>query len=270
MFTLHHGCIGDDPRLGNAVLVPRALHIFPVTRPARRDIRAPNAVGMHRLTEFRIEIDGVVGISATVAPSAAIGRALHPAFDRMIVHHANILPDRSTSNSSCQVDLNAAFDARGKRKAEHPAVWCGGRFCPDAIFKQGNGVVTGRSRFALLRIKGAVPAFRVPQCSSEGLQGSGSGHDKAVTQVAVPADAAHLREGKTFYTGVLIAVTGTVVPAGDRIGADLHETERCRRTREGLAETAYVIMRSRGADKGIDIYRLPPGDSNDSCIGYQE
>ena len=54
-------------------------------------------------------------------------------------------------------------------------------------------------------------------------------HHQEVPQIAVPADTGHLRKCESFDSRMLITIAGTVVASGNRVGADLHHTERsCR------------------------------------------
>ena len=68
------------------------------------------------------------------------------------------------------------------------------------------------------------------------LQRTGTWHDQEISQVAIPSHTTHLCKGKTFYAGVFIAVTGTIVATGDRIRTELYHTERRSSSRKGFAQ----------------------------------
>ena len=83
-------------------------------------------------------------------------------------------------------------------------------------------------------------------------------HHEEVPQVAIPAHAAHLREGETLDRGMFVAVARTVIAARDGIGTHLHHAERRGRPRKGLAQTVVcscrIDIRTR-SDKRIHILR---------------
>ena len=126
----------------------------------------------------------------------------------------------------------------------------------DVVIGQKDAVVARLGVFALLVVVRAVARDRAVLAARDLAQRTGRRHDEQVAQIAEPPHAAHLCEGKALDRGVLVAVAGAVVTAGDGVGADLHHAVGGRRPGEGLAQPV-VDARSRGAragaDKGIHI-----------------
>ena len=88
------------------------------------------------------------------------------------------------------------------------------------------------------------------------LQRASSGHYEEIAQIATPPHATHLREGEALDGPVFVTVTGTVVAAGNGIGADLHHAPGRSGAGESLSQPmigAGGLDIGAGADKGIHV-----------------
>jgi hypothetical protein len=128
MFALQLADVPGDGGSGYALLVFIAFDVLAFSGPAIGDIRRPDAEVPERFAEFGVEIDGVVNIARAVAPAAAFGSALHPAFDAMVVDDAYILQGTGSANPTGQIDLDARGAAFAIRETQHAAMRGGGAF----------------------------------------------------------------------------------------------------------------------------------------------
>ena len=89
----------NHPRLADEPVVAGALDRLAFARLPLGNVRLPDAEFHQRFAEPGVEMDGVVGFAVAVAPTAAIGRAFHPAFDRIFASSA-LRSSSSTTRSS--------------------------------------------------------------------------------------------------------------------------------------------------------------------------
>ena len=109
------------------------------------------------------------------------------------------------------------------------------------IAGQNNAVVSGLRRFALFVIRRTPAHNRAVLLPCYRLQGNplfgNRRHDKEIAQVAIPANATHLRHGKALDGTVLVAVSAAVVASCDGIGAYLHHAEGGGSTGKSLPQS---------------------------------
>ena len=84
---------------------------------------------------------------------------------------------------------------------------CGGHFGLNVIISQMHAVITGLCRFRLFVVARTVSLFGSVKVTSPGVEMPDSGHDKEIAHVAIPADAAELRHGKSFDRGVFVGIS---------------------------------------------------------------
>ena len=218
-----------DGGLADCFAIALATNIFTFTSPIVRNIGRPNAMSGKRFGKLGIEIDRIVGLAISVSPTASIRRTLHPALDGMVIHHLYALKCRCSSYPPGQIDLYAGLLAFRESETKHSAMRQSGRFRLNLIIGKKNRVIACRGFFGRLVIPGTISFFRLVFRAGECMQIPDCRHHQKVPQIAVPADTGHLRKCESFDSRMLITIAGTVVASGNRVGADLHHTERsCR------------------------------------------
>ena len=217
-------------------------------RPTRGNLRRPHAEPRHGQIELGAEMDRVIGLAIAVAPTSPRGRALHPAFNRVVVHHPNELARGGPTHSAGQVHLNSRLVGLRKGEPQNSGAGRGGQFGPNPVVVQGHGVITRLGDFIAVTEPRTIAILRALKAPF-GLELADRGHDEEVPKLAVPADPAHVRETKPFDGFVGIGVTGAVVSARDRVRGELHQSERRGGAGKGLAEDPVAAPR---ADDRID------------------
>ena len=237
MFAYIRSHVRDDPGIPHYFLITFALYISTFARPVIRYIGRPYAMRPERSRELGIKINGIISFTVAIPPTAAFGRTFHLSADRMIVNHFNSLPSGSSPHPSRQVYLDTRFFTFRECKTQHSTM----RKCRCLrfylIIRQHHSVITGRSFFRRLVVPGPISLIRIVRCSRKCMQFPYRGHNQQVSQIAIPANPAHLCKSKTFDRSMFVTITGTIIPSGNRIGTDLYHTERCRCPGKSLPQT---------------------------------
>src|SRR5690606_13270022 len=105
MVAFQFGLPLGDVGLFHVPQVPFAHHIVAFARPVGRDIRTPETIVSQRLAETGIEIDRIVRLPVTIAPTATFGRAFHPSVYCVVVYLTDVLPYGCAAHAPGQIDL---------------------------------------------------------------------------------------------------------------------------------------------------------------------
>jgi hypothetical protein len=111
-------------------------------------------------------------------------------------------------------------------------------------------------------IESGFPSLRtfaegnLPIASAAQIRFANGRHDLKISEIAVPADAAHVIEAEAFHGVCAIIITGPVIPASHCIGRQLDHPERITgaRMRFSAAMDACMLFIPYRSDNGIDIY----------------
>ena len=126
------------------------IHFVALANEAIGDFCTPNAVVFERVAECGIVVNGVIGISIAITPSATLGCTSHPSFYSVFVYYLDILLVRRTSHTACKVDLYARLRVFGICEAQHSTSGCCRTFHCNIIIAQANAIIACRGFFATL------------------------------------------------------------------------------------------------------------------------
>src|SRR5690606_6600613 len=164
-------------------LVPFAFDIFQLAGPVYGDFGLPDAEIGKGLAELRMEIHAVVSPSLAIAPTATLGRAIHPALDGVRINHTDILSGGCATHTAGKVYLDTRRTAFRKGEPQDAAVWRGRELRGDAIVSKESLIITGGGH--LIGIQRSIPGTGVRRAGI-GFHWAGGRHHQEVTQIATP------------------------------------------------------------------------------------
>ncbi len=238
----------------------RRGHILQFAAHPLRNIGRPYTVILQRTAEARIEINRIIGFSASVAPASAIGGATHPSADSMVVHTLHTLPDGRAPYTACQINLYPGAFTLRISEPHHSAMRRGRQLGPDVIVCEMHGIVSRSRLLALLVVARTVSVLRPVGFAAVSMQRPHRRHHQEVSQITVPPYAAHLRHGKSLYRSVLKTISRPIVASGNRIRTHLCHSPRRGRSGERLPQAVLGTRHlrvCRSTDKRIHIFRPP-------------
>ena len=181
---------------------------------------------------------------------------MYPSCQCAVVDYLDILLHGCPSDSAGEIYLDTCGVRLRKCEPCYSAPRSGRRLGLDTVVGKLYAVISRVGRLACLVVVRPIAADTSVLFTGYRMKRPGSRHDQEVAEIAVPAYTAHLSQGKTLDSGVLMAVARSVVTSGNGVRTYLHHTERGGSSRKCLAQavicagTIHVGTRSY---KRIDI-----------------